>query len=107
MRSWLAEQFGHRVQIRDIDRVPSGSRAHYRLRARPDFSKTVSAALILAKRHMRLRDAKSAVEYLLEKREVTIEVPQVEDTEVFERELHALGIDAVQSVVAERTAADS
>jgi hypothetical protein len=40
--------------------------------------------------------AKDAVERLFDKEEVTIEVPKVEDPEVFEREMGELGIQAIR-----------
>ena len=105
MRSWLKEQFGHRVRIEDIDRVPSGSAARYLLRAGPDFSKTVSAALALAKRHVPLADAKAAVEALLDNREVGVQIPKLENAARFEGELAALGIRALQMGTADQLGA--
>jgi hypothetical protein len=40
-------------------------------------------------------EAKAAVERLVEGNDVTIDVPTIEDAALFESELHALGIAAV------------
>jgi hypothetical protein len=40
--------------------------------------------------------AKDVVERLLDKEEVTVEVPKVEDPEVFEREMRELSIQAIR-----------
>jgi hypothetical protein len=96
MRLSLKELFGHRVRIAATSRVPSGSRVAYLLRAEPNFSKTVSAAQVLTKRHLPLRVAKAVVERLLEKRDVTIEIPRVENPKLFESELKELGLEAIR-----------
>jgi hypothetical protein len=43
-----------------------------------------------------LRAAKAVVERLLEKQEVTIEIPKVENAKSFETELEELGIRAIR-----------
>jgi hypothetical protein len=43
-----------------------------------------------------LRVAKAVVERLLEKQDVTIEIPQVENAKSFETELEELGIKAIR-----------
>jgi hypothetical protein len=96
MRSSLRALFGHRVRVAATSRVCSGSPATYLLRAEPSFAKTVSAAQVLAKRHLPLRAAKAVVERLLEKHDVTIEIPQVENTKSFETELEELGVRAIR-----------
>jgi hypothetical protein len=92
MRSSLKALFGHRVRVGGTSRVRSGSPVAYLLRAEPSFAKTVSAAQVLAKRHLPLRVAKAVVERLLEKEDVTIEIPQVENAKSFETELEELDI---------------
>jgi hypothetical protein len=62
----------------------------------------VSAAQVLAKRHLPLRVAKAVVEGLLEKQDVTIEIPQVENSKSFEIELEELGIKAIRHDAIER-----
>jgi hypothetical protein len=94
MRLSLKELFGHRVRFVATSRVPSGSPVAYLLRAEPSFSKTVSAAQVLTKRHLPLRVAKAVVERLLEKQDVTVEIPMVENLELFESELKELGVEA-------------
>jgi hypothetical protein len=96
MSSSLRERLGPRVRVGDASRVRSGSPVGYLLRAEPSFVKTVSAARALARRHLRLSLAMDVVERLLDKEEVTIEVPKVEDPEVFEREMGELGIQAIR-----------
>lgn len=95
MRSSLRARFGHRVRNAATSRVPSGSPVPYLLRAEPCFAKTVSAAQVLAKRHLPLGAAKAVVERLLEKQDVTIEIPKVESAKSFESELAELGIKAI------------
>jgi hypothetical protein len=96
MPSLLRERLGPRVRDGDASRVRSGSPVRYLLRAEPRFVKTVSAARAMARRHLRLGVAKDVVERLLDKEEVTVEVPKVEDPEVFEREMGELGIQAIR-----------
>ena len=57
---------------------------------------TVSAAQILARRHLPLRKARDIVECLLSGHETTVELPRVESFEAFERELKDLGIHGVR-----------
>src|SRR6201993_4553365 len=96
MRSSLKALFGPRVRVAVTSRVRSGSPATYLLQADPSFAKTVSAARVFAKRHLPLQAAKAVVECLLEKQDVTIEVPQVENAKSFETELEELGIKATR-----------
>ena len=96
MPSLLRERLGPRVRVGDVSRVGSGSPVGYLLRADPSFVKTVSAALALARRHLPLGVAKDVVERLFDKEEVAVEVPKVEDPEVFEREMGELGIRAIR-----------
>ena len=96
MRSSLRALFEDRVRIAAVSRVPSGSPALYRLRAEPSFAKTVSAAKVLAKRHLSLRASKAIVERLLEAQDVTIGIPKLEDAGLFENELEELGVNAIR-----------
>jgi hypothetical protein len=96
MPSSLREQLGPRVRVSALSRVRSGSPVRYLLRAEPNFVKTVSAARALAIRHLRLGVAMDVVERLLDKEEVTVVVPKVENPEVFEREMGELGIRAIR-----------
>jgi hypothetical protein len=75
-------------------RVSSGSPARYRLRPETGFMMSVSAARVLTRRHVRIAVAKEAVEHLLVREDATVDVPMVEDIEVFERELAELGVRA-------------
>ncbi|MBV8737226.1 MAG: hypothetical protein JO007_08210 [Alphaproteobacteria bacterium] len=78
------------------------------MRAEPGFVKTVSAAQILAKRHLPLQSAKAVVERLLENQDVTIEIPEIEDPDLFESELEDLGVSAVRrDVITDRSAIPS
>ena len=96
MPSSLRERLGHRVRVGDASRVRFGSPEVYLLRAEPTFVKTVSAAWALARRHLRLGLAKDVVERLFDKEEVTVEVPKIENPEVFEREMGEFGIQAIR-----------
>ena len=95
MRSSLKALSGHRVRIAATSRVRSGSPVTYLLQAEPGFTKTVSAAQVLAKRHLPLWVAKAVVERLLEKENVTIEIPRIENAKSFEAELEEFGIKAI------------
>jgi hypothetical protein len=97
---WLKERFGPRVQYEEGSRVQSGSPASYRLSADSTFTKTVSAAIALARRHVPMPEAKTAVEQLVAGRTVTVNVPMIEDAALFEGELRELGIRAVKEVSA-------
>lgn len=96
MRSSSMALFGRRVRVSAASRVRSGSPVRYLLRAEPSFAKTVSAAQVLATRHLPLHAAKAVVERLLEKEDVTVEIPKVEDPGLLESELEALGIKAIR-----------
>lgn len=101
MRSSSKALLGRQVRIAAASRVRSGSPVRYLLRAEASFAKTVSAAQVLAKRHLSLRAAKAVVERLLEKQDVTVEIPKVEDSELLESELEELGVQAIRSEAAE------
>jgi putative transcriptional regulator len=92
MKLSLREKFERRVQVRDIDRVPSGSPAAVVLEAELPFRKTVTAALALAKRHLTLAQAKRIVERMMAGERVAVEIPMVEDREAFRRDLAANGV---------------
>lgn len=89
----LLERFGPQVRLQAVDRVPSGSRE--RLRLRPSGSQTLNtpkAALVLARRHVGLKKAHAALTRLVERGEVAIEVPVVEDLRRLAQELDDVGI---------------
>ena len=94
--SWLEERLGQRVRYEDGSLVSSGSPVEYRFSAGPDFWKTVSGALALAKRHLPLSQAKAAVERLVDGEAVIATVPCVEDRAAFEQELAELHVEAKQ-----------
>jgi hypothetical protein len=56
--------------------------------------KSIFAARVLARRHVRIAVAKEAVERLLVREDATVDVPMVEDAEAFERELAELHVRA-------------
>jgi putative transcriptional regulator len=93
-KSKLRELFGPRAEIRDIDRVPSGSPARYVLAPEMPFHKTVSVAEALAKRGLTLLQAKRIVTRLAKGESVAAEIPMVEDPSFFEAELKRFGIVA-------------
>ena len=93
-KSKLKELFGPRVQIRDIDRVLSGSPARYVLNPEMPFHRTVNVAESLAKRGLTLLQAKRIVTRLAKGESVALEVPTVESPNVFESELRRFGVIA-------------
>ena len=92
-KSKLRELFGPRVEIRDIDRVPSGS-PHDRPRSSRCRSSNGSVAEALAKRGLTLLQAKRIVTRLAKGESVAAEIPTVEDVGVFEKELKRHGVIA-------------
>jgi hypothetical protein len=96
MLSSLKARLGQPVRRRVGFRVRSGSPAQYRLRAEPSFVKSISAIEALVKRHVPLLDAKRAAERLLVGQDVVVDLPMLEDAEVFEAELRVLGVRAEQ-----------
>jgi hypothetical protein len=97
---WLKERLGPRVRYVEGSLVRSGSPARYHLRADPRFTKTVSAAMALGRRHVPMPEAKAAVERMVAGDDVVIDVPMLEDAALFEREMRELGIRAVKEVSA-------
>jgi DNA-binding transcriptional regulator YiaG len=93
-KSELREKFGPQVRIRDIARVPSGSPARYVLKADTPFHRTVPAAEALAKRGLTLLQAKRIVTRLTNGESVAVEMPMVEDQEIFKQELLGFGVMA-------------
>jgi DNA-binding transcriptional regulator YiaG len=93
-KSKLRELFGPRVEIRDIDRVPSGSPARYVLIPEMPFHRTVSVAEALAKRGLTLLQAKRIVTRMAKGESVAAEIPTVEDVTVFEKDLKQHGVIA-------------
>ncbi len=86
--SSLWEKFAQRVPVRDIDRVPTGSPERYRLEPTAPLTRTISAVHALARRHMRMAEAKRAIECLMHGAPaVIVEVPMVEDSAALEAEL--------------------
>lgn len=92
----LRERLGRAGRFRAIDRVSSGSPAILALRLPPlpVTIRTVSAALALAKRGMSLLQAKRAMDELLEKHAVVVDVPMVEDVPTLLAELTETGMIA-------------
>jgi hypothetical protein len=89
MPSLLARQFELPALGEDGFLVQSGSPARYL----PDgFPR--SAVRALARRRVPLLVAKQAIEAVLRRREVVVDVPMVEDAAAFERELAELGVRA-------------
>jgi hypothetical protein len=94
--SWR-ERFARRVPVQDSDRVPSSSPVRYRLQvAEPPLTRTVVAALALARRHLPMLRAKRVVERLMDGKDALVEVPMVEDAAALEAELRACGIGAAR-----------
>ena len=97
MDSSLRERFARLGQIRVIDRVTSGSPAVFVLRLLQDGSqpRTIDATHALARRGLTMLRAKRAIETLLEKGRVFVELPIVEDPHVLAVELAKAGMNAV------------
>lgn len=96
MDSSLRERFARLGPIQAIDRVTSGSPAVFVLRLALDGSRprTIDATHALARRGLSLLRAKRAVESLLEKGRVFVDLPMVEDTSVLTDDLAKAGIAA-------------
>ena len=96
MDSSLRARFARLGPIRAIDRVTSGSPAVFVLRLpwEGGHPRTIDATHALARRGLSLLRAKRAIESLLEKGRVFVELPMVEDTTVLTAELAAAGITA-------------
>jgi hypothetical protein len=96
----LAERLVQRAQAQVVREegflVPSGSPARYRLSWQPGFCLSISAIKALARRHVRLMVAKTAIEQVLVREDATVDVPMIEDAEAFERELAELHVRAVR-----------
>lgn len=92
--SSLKEQSAPRVQVRDVDRVVSGSPARFLLKSKAHRVKGPQAALALVKRHMRLTAAHAAVTLLADEGEAIVDVPMVEDTKALARDLAACNVTA-------------
>jgi DNA-binding transcriptional regulator YiaG len=94
MRSRLKELSGPRVQVQDVRRVRSGSSGRFLLKSGRKRVNVPRAAMALAERHVRLDDALSAMERLLERGELVVELPVVESTEALIADLEACNITA-------------
>jgi hypothetical protein len=82
------------VQVRDVDRVASGSPARLLLKSKALKPKGPQAALALIKRHMSLPAAHAAVTLLADEGEAIVDVPMVEDVKALARDLAACNIAA-------------
>ena len=92
-KSTFTERFGPRVQIRDADRVTGGSPERLSLRLAPGSSaNTPEAARILARRHLPLRTAYSALTELADRGQAYVTVPSVEDLTLLKGELASVGV---------------
>lgn len=96
MLSLLRERLGQPERASEDFRVKSGFPARYDLHAEAPILKSISAIKALARRHVPLIEAKRHVEELMARRDVTIDVPMLEDAALFERELRELGIRAIR-----------
>lgn len=96
MKQELKERLAPLGPIRDIDRVSSGSPADVVLRPAETMASvnTIDATLALARRHMTLLDAKTAIERMVEQGEATAHVPKVEDMERLIGDLWTAGVKA-------------
>ena len=96
MDSSLRERFAQLGPVRDIARVSSGTPAVLLLRLAQDrpVLRPVDAIAILARRGLSMLKAKRAVEALLDRGTLLVELPMVEDVTVVMQELEETGIQA-------------
>ena len=96
MKQELKERLAPLGHIQDIDRVSSGSPAELILRPAEGLAKvnTIETALALARRHMTLLDAKTAVELMVEDGEAVVHVPSVESEATLAADLARAGVTA-------------
>lgn len=96
MDSSLKEQFARAGRTRELDRVPSGSRAVVALRPdpSPDKLKTVTAAIALARRGISLLKAKRAIEEMLASGRAVVQLPTVESPAALASDLADSGVRA-------------
>jgi putative transcriptional regulator len=96
MDSSLRERFARLGPIQAIDRVTSGSPAVFVLRLALDAPRprTIDATHALARRGISMLQAKRAIETLLEKGRVFVDLPMVEDTTALTNDLTKAGITA-------------
>ena len=92
-KSKFMERFGQQVQIRDVDRVSSGSPVRLSL-TQASGATTPEAARILMKRHVSMRAAHTALTEMIENGTGYILVPVVEDVATLRGELSSIGIIA-------------
>lgn len=93
--SRLQELAGPRVRFQDVPRVLSGSPATVLLRSEPAQVAGPSAALVLAKRHLSLRQAHAVVTHLFDDGEAVVTLPMVEDLAALTAELATCNVAAV------------
>lgn len=96
MLSLLRERLGQPERVSGGSLVSSGSPARYDLHAEAPIVKSISAIKALAKRHVPLIVAKRQVEELMVGKDVSVDVPMLEDAFAFEGELRELGIRAIK-----------
>lgn len=96
MSSKLKERFARLGRVQDVDRVSSGSPVVFVLKPikLPDAGELIDAAMVLARRGVSLAQAKRAIEQLIERSVVAVELPAVEDKVAVVRELKVLKIAA-------------
>jgi putative transcriptional regulator len=101
MDSLLRERFARLGPVQVIDRVTSGSPAVFVLRLASDSPhpraprpRTIDAIHALARRGLSLLQAKRAIESLLEKGRIFVDLPMVEDTTALTSDLTKAGIAA-------------
>lgn len=87
MKWSLKDLAGPRVQVRDVPRVASGSPGTFLLRSEPYMIKGPDAGLVLAKRHMSMREAHAVVTRLFDHGEAVVYLPVVENVEALIRDL--------------------
>jgi len=94
-KSSFVERLEQQGLVRDIYRESSGSREEVVLTPSRGDVETISASRALARRGLSLLKAKRAMEEMLDKGQVVVELPLVEDSKVLREDLRSAGVSSV------------
>ena len=93
-KSSLRAQFERREPVRGIRRARSGTEENFVLRHSGSADAAVSAAILLVKHGLTLRQAKRIVDRLCRGETLAVTIPLIGDVEAFVAEMTATGIQA-------------
>jgi hypothetical protein len=82
------------VQVRGVDRVQSGSRVTLLLLCETSRNNAPGTTRALLKRHLPIREAKSAAERLFDEGQAVVEIPMVESVDALRAELADCHVEA-------------